>query len=200
MNPYKVTQDFEKELCRYTGAPYAVAVNSCTMALFLCCQYLKNDFCRAIIPKRTYISVPQVILQAGLELQFHDMAWHGSYELFPLNVIDSARRFTCGMYNPSEYRCVSFHGGKILGIETGGAILHDNPEADEWFRMARHDGRREGRPIEEAGMIGWHCYMNPSTAAQGLLKMHFLKNDNPDLANDDYPDLSQMEMFKCKTI
>ena len=29
-NPHAVTKEFEKQLCLYTGAPFAVAVNSCT--------------------------------------------------------------------------------------------------------------------------------------------------------------------------
>ena len=32
---FQVVRDFEAALCEYTGAPYAVAVNSCTMALLL---------------------------------------------------------------------------------------------------------------------------------------------------------------------
>ena len=94
--------------------------------------------------------------------------------------------------------CVSFHAAKTLGIEQGGAILHDNKEADAWLRRARFDGRTEGvAPKDDRfDMIGWHCYMNPSTAAQGLLRLHSLPRDNAPLPNDDYPDLSQMEIFR----
>ena len=34
-NPYKVVKMFEEEVAHYTGAPYAVSMNSCTNALFL---------------------------------------------------------------------------------------------------------------------------------------------------------------------
>ena len=34
-DPYKVVKDFEKALCEYTGAKYAVTVTSCTAALML---------------------------------------------------------------------------------------------------------------------------------------------------------------------
>jgi len=30
---------FEEEVAHYTGAPFAVAVDSCTDAIFLCCKY-----------------------------------------------------------------------------------------------------------------------------------------------------------------
>ena len=39
-NPYKIVQMFEEEIATYTGAPYAVAVNSCTNALFIIFKYL----------------------------------------------------------------------------------------------------------------------------------------------------------------
>ena len=212
-NPHQVTKDFEAALCEYTGAPYAVAVNSCTMALTLAVAWgLRNvhsdrgDYRREIlIPKRTYVSVPQAIIHAGGRPVFEDRLWLGSYQLRPLPVWDSARWFTDGMYDIQEARrelnpmlCVSFHASKTLGLEQGGAILHNNAEADAWFRRARFDGRAEGvSPKDDTGIImGWHAYMNPSTAAQGILKLHSLPKHNAPLPNDDYPDLSTLECFK----
>ena len=32
---YRITEQFEEMLARYTGAPYAVAVDNCSSALFL---------------------------------------------------------------------------------------------------------------------------------------------------------------------
>lgn len=39
-------------------------------------------------------------------------------------------------------------------------------------------------------------YLNPSTAAQGLLKMHSLPYYHHPLPNDPYPDLSTFEIFR----
>ena len=215
-NPHQVTRDFEAALCEYTGAPYAVAVNSCTMALTLAVawHFWKDvppthapilGTRRITIPKRTYVSVPQAIIHAGGRPVFEDREWQGCYDLMPLRVWDSARWFTSGMYGdhdcefgPGTMLCVSFHSSKTLGIEQGGAILHDSREADAWFRRARFDGRGEGvAPKDDTGIIvGWHCYMNPSTAAQGILKLHSLPRHNASLPNDDYPDLSTLEVFK----
>jgi dTDP-4-amino-4,6-dideoxygalactose transaminase len=211
-----VTKDFEKAIGEYTDAPYVVAVNSCTMALLLAVAWHIRQH-RTIaegadrlayfeppwieIPKRTYVSVPMSIIHAGGRPTFRDEDWVGSYRLNPLEVWDSARWFTSGMYGGGMV-CVSFHAAKTLGIEQGGAILLDDPEAEEWLRRARFDGRKEGvTPDDQAAwggftQVGWHCYMNPSTAAQGLLKLHSLPRHNAPLPNDDYPDLSQMEIFK----
>jgi hypothetical protein len=63
--------------------------------------------------------------------------------------------------------CVSFHWSKTLGgVPQGGAILHDDEEADAWLRRARFDGRTEGvAPKDDTfTLIGWHCYMSPTTS------------------------------------
>lgn len=197
MNPYQVTKDFEKRLCEYTGARYAVAVNSCSAALLLSLIACKGMADAVEIPRRTYVSVPQSIRLAGFKVQWRDENWRGVYQLKPLPVWDCARRFTSGMYKPGQYQCVSFSSSKILGIEQGGAILHDNAEADGWFRKMRFDGRTEGvDPREDVfTVVGHHCIMLPSIAAQALLKLHHLPRHNEDMPEYDYPDLSVHPAF-----
>ena len=178
------------------------------------------------IPKRTYVGVPMSIIHAGGRPVFRNEEWSGYYRLSPLPVYDSARWFTHGMFDgngakvlgaPAPFShqdfeawkakrmmvCVSFHWSKTLGIQQGGAILHDDPEADEWLRRARFDGRKEGvPPKEDYGLIiGHHCYMSPETAAAGLVRLNNLPKHNAPLpwgpgTNSDYPDISTMECFK----
>lgn len=206
-NPHQVTRDFEAALCEYTGAKYAVAVNSCTMALLLAVAYqLRGPFRNVAtlgrspveIPKRTYVSVPQSIILAGGRVLFRDDEWTGAYQLKPLPVWDSARRFTAGMHVPGQFQCVSFHASKILGDSQGGAILHDDDEADAWLRKARFDGRTEGvePKDDDFNMVGWHCYLSPDVAARLLWKLSVLPKHNADLPNDNYPDLSKFEVFQ----
>ena len=129
------------------------------------------------------------------------------YQLRPLPVWDSARRFSSKMYEcisqceagaTGQMVCVSFHASKILGDTQGGAILHDSYEADAWLRRARFDGRTEGvAPKDDTfTQIGYHCYMSPDVAARLLLKLYSLPLHNEPLPNDDYPDLSTLEIFK----
>ena len=195
MSAFKVVRDFEAAVCDYTGAPYCVTVNSCTMALLLACKWLKVGTVE--IPKLTYVSVPMSIMHAGGKVAFRDEAWRGEYQLKPYPIWDSARRFTSGMYLRGQYQCVSFHWSKILGIQQGGAILHDNAEADVWFRKARFDGRTEGvAPKDDRfDVLGYHCYMSPEVAAEGLVRLSFLPKHNADLPNSDYPDLSKVALF-----
>lgn len=202
--PYEVTRRFERALCDYTGAPYAVAVNSCTAALLLALKWFTwtpngtRMQVRASIPRRTYVSVPCAMKLASVTVMFRDEQWRGAYQLKPLPVWDCARRFTSGMYVPSQFQCVSFSASKILSAEQGGAILHDNAEADAWFRRMRFDGRTEGVDAmhDTFDLIGMHCIMLPSVAAQLLVKLYHLPKHNEDLPEREYPDLSQHPAFK----
>lgn len=226
VRPFNVVRDFELALAEYTGARDAVAVSSCTMALLLAVAYqIRNvpsmlSAWRGVkktlgawhdasvpvveIPKRTYVGVPMSIVHAGAWPQFRDEEWSGAYQLSPLQVWDAARRMRRGMFHETARGaegamvCVSFHWTKTLGIQQGGAILLDDTEPLEWLRRARFDGRREGvAPKDDSfDMIGWHCYMSPEIAAAGLVRLAALPDDNPDLPNDPYPDLSQAEVFK----
>ena len=232
-NPFDVVRQFEQELCRYTGAPFAVTTNSCTNALLLAVAWhlrdhklrpmemasipfqdcelespnnVRNRMYNAAlklfeinIPKRTYVSVPMSIIHAGGWPTFRDEEWIGEYRLRPLPVWDSARLFTSGMYNKMRiFQCVSFHASKTLGDTQGGAILHDDPEADAWLRRMRFDGRTEGVAPRDDDFreVGYHCYISADVAARLLLKMNSLPRHNEPLPNDDYPDLSELSIFK----
>ena len=70
-NPYKIVKMLEEEIAAYTGAKYAVSVDSCTNALFLCCKYLQVK--DVIIPKHTYVSVPMSVIHAGGNVIFQDI-------------------------------------------------------------------------------------------------------------------------------
>lgn len=205
-NPFQVVRDFESALCEHTGAKYAVTVTSCTAALMLAVAWhLKVAMVHKVglpdtriwIPKHTYVSVPMSIIHGGGIPQFDNRTWLGEYQLAPLLIWDSARWFRRDMYRPGQFMCLSFHWTKQLAIGQGGAILHDDPEADAWLRRARFDGRKEGMvPKDDMfSFVGHHCYMSPRDAAEGLSRLAVLKDSGP-LPNDDYPDLSTFEVFK----
>ena len=197
-NPYEVVQDFEHAVSMYTGAPYAVAVDSCTHAIFLCCKYHEVDkLDEVIIPRCTYVSVPAEIIHAGGRVGFADRSWSGEYQLAPTPIWDSAKRFTSTMYQPGAFQCLSFHFAKIMDAGRGGMILHDDEVADKWFRKARFSGRTTGVPLreEKIDMVGWHYTMDPVFAVQGLLRMSRVNQHNQDQW-EEYQDLSQ---FKCFT-
>ena len=204
--PYEVTRRFESALCNYTCAPFAVALNSGTAAILLAVNWQTQgltwddpqDRIHINIPRHTYVSVACAIKLLGCAVTWRDENWRGAYQLKTLPVWDCARRFTSGMYVPGQFQCVSFAAAKILGAEQGGAILHDNAEADAWFRRMRFDGRTEGvDPLEDTfDLIGMHCIMIPSVAATLLVRLHHLPKHNEDLPHYEYPDLSQHPAFR----
>ena len=179
---YKITEDFEKALSDYTGAPYVVTVDNMSNALFLALYYEKNvkksiKGDTITIPCRTYPSVPCEIIHAGLKVGFEPVEGKtikGMYQLKGSNVWDSALSFTGDMYKPGQHICVSFTGPyKHFKLSKGGAILTDNLEAYHWFKRARYSGRREcSYHDDHFDMLGWNFYMMPELAARGLLLMN----------------------------
>lgn len=192
---YQVVKDFEKAIAKYCGSPFATVVNSATNALLLTCAYLKVE--EVTIPHRTYVGVPMSIIHAGGKVKFHRKKWRGIYQLEPYPIWDSARWLTSGMYKKDQFICISLHWGKTLNLGQGGVILYDDPKAKKWFEKARFDGRTPGIPPKKDNfIIGWHCYMSPSDAADALCRLYFLPKYNKPLLNDDYPDLSKCKIFQ----
>jgi dTDP-4-amino-4,6-dideoxygalactose transaminase len=198
-NPYKIVQMFEEEIAHYTGAPFAVSVNSCTNALFLACKWAGVKGKEVIIPKRTYLSPPQSITQAGGKLVFEDIQWEGIYQLKPFPIYDAAKRLTSNMYIPESFMCLSFHIKKHLKIGKGGMILCDSEKAVKWLKARRYEGRTDGLEYHE-DMIdeeGWNMYMTPEQAARGLTLMQSYPEHMPDIPeNPPYRDLTEFDLFK----
>jgi len=67
---YKITEDFEKALGDYTGAPYVVTVDNQSNGLFLALMYEQVKGIEITIPSRTYPSVPCEIIHAGASVAF----------------------------------------------------------------------------------------------------------------------------------
>jgi len=185
---------FEEEVAHYTGAPWAVSVDSCTSAIFLCCKYLKVE--EVELPKHTYLSVPQAVMQAGGIPVFRHIEWAGMYKLNPYPIVDAAKRFRAGMYEKGTYMCLSFHIKKHLKIGKGGMILTDDIHAVEWFRRARYEGRSEVFYKDDSiSEMGWNMYMTPQEAAHGLALMQNMPEVNEDLT-ESYRDLTEFPLFK----
>lgn len=214
-NPYNIVKMFENEIACYTGAPYAVSVDSCTNALFLCLQWMNwqeeqgikiviphTEPCRykqILIPRRTYLSVPQSIIHAGHEPILEDIEWEGEYQLKPYPIWDSAKRFTSNMYRPGQMQCLSFHIKKHLKLGKGGMILTDNEQAVKWLKKARYEGRTEGYQYhnDDVEFLGWNMYMTPQQAAHGLALMQNFPKDNPNIPeNPPYKKLDEFTVFQ----
>ncbi len=195
MNSFDVVRQFEQRVATFAGSTFAVAMNSCTSALFLSMKYamLSNPVKEVLLPAKTFVSVPMAAVHAGLKVHFEDFAWNGTYRLHPFDITDSALRFRKDMYKGGLH-CLSFHARKLLNIGEGGMVLTSDSAAASWLRKACYSGR--GSPtyrIEDIDMIGWQAYMPPERAARGLHLMDYLEDWEDQVV--EYPDLRKVKAF-----
>lgn len=190
---FEVVRMFERSLAEYTGAKYAVAVNSGTSALRLALKAWRGTS-TVTIPSRTYRSVYLVLQDLMYTVKFDDIPWRGGYHICGTNVWDYALMLEPGMYVQGRVMCLSFHPQKPLSLSAGGgAILHDDDDLDKWYRWQRWDGRQEGVAIQDDELRdGEHCYMMPGQAGEALHKLNIFASRRPAvIPHPDYEDLSK---------
>lgn len=88
--------EFEKKIAEYTRAKYAVAVTSCTTALFLALKALEiKEGDDVIVPSFSFIATANSVAHTGATPIFADIDWH-TYNISPLaiqKIIDSGYTF-----------------------------------------------------------------------------------------------------------
>ena len=204
-DPLDVIHMFERKICAYTNAPMCVVVDSNTHALELCLRYYleQGTQMQMTCPKHTYVSVPMTLYNLGIPFEWSDENWSGTYQLGNTPCVDSATRFTAGMYVDGYDMCCSFQYQKQLAIGKGGAVLTDNTDLYDWLIASRHDGRDyslwnkwTAQPVFKH--TAYHYNMIPEDCALGILLMDQLPERNGDVlspAKAYYPDLSKRLKF-----
>ena len=104
MNFQAVTQ-FENKIAEFFGAPYAVALDSCTHGIEICLKY--TDVKKIVVPKRTYLSVPFLSSKLNIELEWKDENWQDYYYLTD-KIIDAAVLWERNSYVTGTFMCLSF--------------------------------------------------------------------------------------------
>ena len=74
---FKVIADFETEIAKFFGAPYAVSTDCCTHGIELCLRMVKAK--TITVPKRTYLSVPFLGNKLGIQLKWKNENWTDYY-------------------------------------------------------------------------------------------------------------------------
>ena len=189
--------NFENKIAEFYNAPYAVATDCCTHAIELCLRH--EDYNNITIPTHTYISVPFTLRKLNLNWKFEYQEWKDFYYLGNTNIIDAAVYWKQNGYIQNTYMCLSFQYKKQLSLGRGGAILLQNKEDYNILKRMSYDGRSPDKPWMEQDIttVGYHYYMTPETAKLGLEKLEKVKNEISKQWNyADYPDLTQMSVFK----
>jgi len=193
---FQLVQEFEKEIAKFFGSPFAIAVDSCTHGIELALRY--TDAKKISVPKRTYISIPFLANKLNIELEWKDEEWLDYYYLTN-NIIDAAVLWKENSYIPNTMMGVSFQYQKHLSLGRGGVLLLDNEiDAIEIKKMS-YDGRLPVIPWREQNIstIGYHYYMTPETAKNGLEKLpDAIKTKPRQWVVSDWPDLTEMKVFK----
>lgn len=190
-------EQFEKSIAQFFGAPYAVAVDSCTHGIELCLRGLKAN--NVTCPARTYISIPFTFEKLGITWAFDDYDWAGYYYIGNTNIIDAATYWKRNGYIPGSYMCLSFQFKKHLNLIRGGAILVETLEYYTRLKQMAHDGRIPNQlwKTQDIDTIGYHYYMTIDTAQMGLDKLpEACAREATVWTQDDYPYLPDMTVFK----
>jgi dTDP-4-amino-4,6-dideoxygalactose transaminase len=150
------------------------------------------------VPKRTYLSIPFLAYKLGIGLNWVDVDWR-DYYLLTDDVADAAVLWRRNSYVAGTLMSISFQFQKHLSLGRGGVILTD--DADAWLELKKmsYDGRLPGIPWREQNIntMGFHYYMCPETAEQGLARLQQAIDTPPrQWTVEDWPDLTQMEIFK----
>lgn len=195
---FDIVTEFENQVAEFFGAPYAVAVDSCTHGVELCLRYTHANHIE--VPKNTYLSIPFLANKLQIDLLWKKEDWIDYYYLTD-KVIDAAVLWKQNSYIPGTYMSLSFQYQKHLSLGRGGIILIDDKEAALQLKKMSYDGRLPNIPWREQNIdtIGYHYYMTPETAKLGLDKLPQAKITPPrQWVVNDWPDLTQMEIFKNK--
>jgi dTDP-4-amino-4,6-dideoxygalactose transaminase len=194
---FDVIEEFEKQIAKFYGSPYAVAVDCCTHAIELCLRL--QNIKHYTVPKHTYLSVPFLAKKLGITFEWKDENWQDYYYLGGTNIIDAAVLWEENSYVPNTFMCLSFQYKKHLSLGRGGMILTDNKETAILLKKMSYDGRLPNIPWREQDIeeYGYHYYMTPETAQKGLEKISSAISTKPIKWNiNDWPDLTQMKIFK----
>lgn len=200
----KKVLEFEEAFAKYVGAPYCVAVFSCTDAMHLVLESLPKKPKVVSIPSLTFTATAAVCLHAGIEIDFIDINpktflmkktnsltipvhYAGLYCSQPKVLLeDSAHRIVENSFtgNPT---CFSFYAIKNMTTGEGGMIATKDKEQADFLRKARLHGlskdawKRYGKtatPEYSIDFPGWKANMTDMQAALGLVQLKKLPSMN----------------------
>ena len=192
---FEVVTQFENKVASYFGAPYAVAVDSCTHGVELALRYTEVEYIR--VPRHTYLSIPFLANKLAIDLFWKDETWVDYYYLTD-TVIDAAVLWKPNSYIENTFMGISFQYQKHLSLGRGGILLLDNQEAAIQIKKMSYDGRIPNTPWRDQDIdtVGYHYYMTPEVAQTGLDKLSAAIESIPrQWVVSDWPDVSEMKVF-----
>ena len=188
---------FEKNLAKFTGAPYVVATDCCTHAIEMCMRHDKIKQVKSCTCY-TYLSIPMTLVKLGITYKYNDDRWIGEYNFKGTRIWDSARLLHPKMYRKGQLQCLSFGNGKPIDNKRGGAILCGSNKEYNVLKQMSYDGRhlKHKKWIDQKEFqVGYHYNMAIEHAMQcnDLLEAYKKKDSHlPHVV--DYPDCSTIKI------
>lgn len=189
--------ELEKKWAKFTGAKYAVAVNSCTSALDIACRLgiLPNP---VRVSAFTFVSSALAPINAGYKVEFVDIdpqsyctkeadiqvMYAGNQDGEGI-VYDMAH--SGGVKHKGVISCWSFHAVKNLPTGDGGMLtmndktLYERAKALSWCGINKSTWKRSGKKYAwdyDITELGLKAHMNDLTAAIALEQLKELKKRN----------------------
>lgn len=159
-------REFEKKFAEFIGSKYAVAVNSCTSALFLCLKRLNLPLGSHIaVPSLTFTATINEIINAGylphfIDVRLDNLTMNKNYvdekkvqAILPVHltgniadanynlpIVEDAAHLCLPNSFSGNNTCYSFYATKNLTTGEGGMIATNSEEDYQWFKKAIHHG------------------------------------------------------------
>jgi perosamine synthetase len=190
-------QELEEKWAKFTGAKYAVALNSCTSALDIAVRLIKLPN-PVKVSAFTFVSSALAPLNAGYKIKFVDIDEKSlCTPKADIQVMYAGNQFGTGkIYDMAHsggekhkgiLSCWSFHAVKNLPSGDGGMLtmndkkLYERAKALSWCGIDKSTFQRSGKKyswdyqIKEAGL---KAHMNDITACIALEHLKVLKKRN----------------------
>ena len=181
---FEAVTEFEKKIAEFFGAPYAVAVDSCTHGVELCLRLAKAGYISC--PRNTYLSIPMLAKKLNISLLWktEGLEWKDYYNVYmtkEFDINDAAVLWRKDSYVKNTFMSISFQYQKHLSLGRGGMILCSNKKDYNELKKMSYDGRIPNIPwrIQDVDMMGYHYYLTPETAQLGLDKLQKASDTSP---------------------
>lgn len=190
-------QELEEKWAEFTGAKYAVALNSCTAALDIACRIIDLPE-EVTVSAFTFVSSALAPLNAGHKIKFVDIDEKtlctkkaDIQVLYAGNIAGSGKIYDMahcgGAKHKGKIACWSFHAVKNLPAGDGGMLtmnskrLYERAKAMAWCGINKSTFQRSGKKYSWDYQIteqGLKAHMNDLTACIALEHLKLLKDRN----------------------
>jgi dTDP-4-amino-4,6-dideoxygalactose transaminase len=207
-DPIRTT--YESNIAKYVGAKYAVAVTSCTDAIFLALKFI-GEKVTCTIPSLSTTRFLNAIIHSGNDYIITDnVTWVGhNYILYDdkFKIIDSAQEVEPNMFieqcNDDDILLLSNYPTKPVGGLKGGVVISNDKDKIEWIRQAAYFGEIFSKDSwnGQSTFVGWQMYMNSIEAYMANENLHTYKNKREKLNNLSrvYVQELNKEIITCKS-